>query len=321
MKQQYMMLIYSVVALLLLTVLMIGVKSQVGLLSARDIADQSQSVSVEEEAELLRMIPVVTAWIVGWSSDNEPCRNGQNIALKAQLEKMSGKQVTAKIEVSKSKIYVSMDELHHRFVFRRTQAKGLYLEKHQPYCGNSYDEDVKENAESSTRALQIMKDMKDKLSAIGIHVPDESEQSTSIIYREDRLFEISSLIHNKKPAAEKAAEWGDAKKALYNKILNSVSLDSRVTCEEDYEIALAIPDFEVDDPGIYVLLNERPGYYNASGQSIVYLAFSKNDSNTGSEISEVKRIGLEDEVRYFSQKIKEKSSRTTKIICGRSVSL
>lgn len=319
MKRKYRTLTYSVIILFAFAAMAVSFNSRATNDLALEKTPQSWEMSQEEKAELLRMIPHVIAWMVDWySGDKAPCPEGENIALKNQLEKAPNKQVMATIEASRSKIFVTMDALHHRFVFGRTQGKGLYLQTHNRYCTSSYAEHVKKYEDSSKIAIQTMKATLDKLSALGIKVPSESEEDKVILYREDVLFDVSSLLPDKQRHAERKSEWDIAKKSLYNKFLNAVSLDSRVTCEKGLEIELSIPDFEIDDPGIYLLLIERPGYSNASGRSIVYLGFRKNDSNTGHEISEIKLIGLEDEVNYFAKKIKEKSPRAEKIICGRS---
>src|SRR5205085_8024593 len=84
-------------------------------------AQQISSLSTVEESELLRMMPIIISWIVDWSSDEDPCFDGGNIALASQLRNIQSKKVRAIIELTKSRMYVTLDEIHHRFVFGRTQ--------------------------------------------------------------------------------------------------------------------------------------------------------------------------------------------------------
>lgn len=276
----------------------------------REYTRQESILSSDEEAELLKAIPHVINWIIDWSSSKEVCPDGENIALANQIRNTSSKRLMAKIELTKRNIYVTIDSLHHRFVFGRTQIGRIYLEDYSSYCESSYIEHVKKHEFSSKNALQPLRDMLEKLPKPKGDLQNESLQNEIITYQQDKYIDVPALISKTKYDAETKTEQELTKTFLHRKALNLVSSDTRISCEEGQTIRLVIPEFSLNDPGIYALLQERPGYFNVSGQSIVYFSFAKRYSDAKIDISNVKRISSDEEVNFFSSRITQRPSRT-----------
>ncbi len=272
-----------------------------------------QEISEKEEAELYRKLGQSMTWIVYWASDNMKCLSGENISLQRQLDKHKDEQLLAVIEATKSEVSVTIDSIHHRFVFGRTKNKSIYLKGRKNYCETTYDESVRLYESSSRLAKQVMQDILNRKAKLEGKEPVDLNQKEDIVYSEYKWINVQSLMANKEI---NKSDWNAEKRSLYAKMLTAIAVDSRISCQPNLEIELLVPDFNPIDPGTYVFIKEPPESDDFIRETIVKITFGINNSTMDYEVADIRLILLKEEVDYFLPIIKRTRPVTVKLLCG-----
>ena len=305
---------FVVLAIMLLTIIkLVGVFLSTSHLSQKNDTSALREISEREEAELYRKLGQSMSWMLYWWSEYEPCYSGENISLKNMLMKHKDEQLLAAIEATRSEVSVTIDSIHHRFLFGRTKNRGIYLKGSQSYCEATYDESVRLYESTSRLAKQVMQDILNRKAKLEGKEPVDVSQKEDIVYSDYKWINAQSLMANKEI---NKSDWNVEKRSLYAKMLTAISVDSRVSCQPNLEIELLVPDFNPIDPGTYVFIKEPPESDDFIREYIVKITFGINQSTMDYEVADIRLILLKEEVDYFLPIIKRTRPVTVKLLCG-----
>lgn len=304
--------------LAVLAILLITINRLLGVCLSSKLSQNNDSgalreISEREEVELYRKLGQSMAWILYWSSENKPCYSGENISLKNMLMKHKDEQLLAAIEATRSEISVTIDSIHHRFLFGRTKNRSIYLKDNRSYCEATYDESVRLYESSSRLAKQVMQDILNRKARLEGKEPVDLNQKEDIVYSEYKWINAQSLMANKEI---NKSDWNAEKRSLYAKMLTAIAVDSRISCQPNLVLELLVPDFNPADPGTYIFMKEPPESTGFINKSIVWIIFGINDKTLDYEVADIRVISLEEEVDYFLPIIKRTNPKTVKLICG-----
>jgi hypothetical protein len=324
--------LYFTLLVLILPLLLFTRYHQVSVKTSQtDIRDGERFHITPEEKENVRVSTSQTlTWIANWHAPLA-CEDS-DFDLKQYLKQFEAKEIKALLEASRTCIYVTLDDLHIRIKFVRIGTGEVGFLDDQRYCESSFEKHaarlqaiqeelaVKAKAEGVKTAAEIVNEAKDKLAKLGIPSKPEEELSENITYREPTPFLIPPQDKNINQPVDHLNESEPAKRTLYRAILQAISTDKRFTCEPGSNIHLKIPGFELGDPGIYIEVNERGGWHTDSGVSVVYMGFGRDRQTGAFKITDVRLIGLMDEVDFFTAKIKERRRSEENVLCGSIIS-
>lgn len=305
---------FVILAITHLTIIsLVGAGLSTSHLSQKGDTSNLRKISEREEAELYRKLGQSMAWILYWSNENVPCYSGENISLKNMLMKHKDEQLLAAIEATRSEISVTIDSIHHRFVFGRTKNRSIYLKGRTSYCEDTYDESVRLYESTSSLAKQVMQDILNRKAKLEGKEPVDVNQKEDIVYSDYKWINASSLMANKNI---NKSDWNAEKRSLYVKILTAISVDSRISCQPNLVIELLVPDFSPADPGTYIFIKGPLVSGSLLLESIVKIDFGINDKKMDYEVADMRLISLQDEVDYFLPIIKRTNPKTVKLVCG-----
>lgn len=112
--------------------------------------------------------------------------------------------------------------------------------------------------------------------------------------------------------ANKMVDWSDEKTALYDRVLDVIRDQEKLSCTTGETVEVTIPNFNLGDPAIYILIN---GPFYGGGDYIEWIDFDREPSTGEYSARHMKSLGLPDEVRPLVPLIKSRQIKHLKLGC------
>ena len=90
----------------------------------------------------------------------------------------------------------------------------------------------------------------------------------------------------------------------------------RLQTDVGQKVKISIPNFEVGDPGIYLLITQKPSEYELSGETIEWVDFDFNAGKNQFLPKFSKSFGLPDELAHWAKIIRENTLKTLTLPCS-----
>lgn len=268
-----------------------------------------------EERDLRQLIPQTLSWIAIWRQPTTCLVSNQiqELDFAATYKKMPNQEIEMDLEIRQRSVEVSFDRLHVSLKFERLYNLGLAPADVNVFCENSYREYKADVARVSaqnpiqpneTRSGE-QKKPEEVLNRLRQMHPSPPEDQ--IIGTESRRHTIKSEV----PAS--TTTDNEEKRVLYGRILEEVRKEIALGCSRGQTNYVTIPDFNIGDPAVYVLIN---GPYFGGGDYIEWIDFRRDRSSGEYVAQHVKSFGLPAEVDAFVKLIKQKSAKRKTLSCS-----
>jgi hypothetical protein len=244
------------------------------------------TLTQQERTDFASFTQKALAWNKTWTAPTNCLKDDKIVQLDFAdlIRKHEGQQLETKLIITDDELVVAFDPLHLYLVFPRLHSLGLGLPKTGYFCEQTYEE---YSGKSRKRI--------DKIN-------DNS-------LKETKWFQFAPI---KEAPTEQYNVWDDRKKRLFEHVLAVATDAAGWHCNKGDYVSIVIPDFQVGDPSIHVLL-KAPG---SNTTTIEWINFYR-DSSTGEFIAQhVKNFGLRDEIEPLIPLIKQKQVRAVNIQCS-----
>lgn len=276
-------------ALLLLTsvVVIIGVKSRMAARLSTSIPnDKQQETTVSpltkaEESDLITLTGRTLVRDVTWNPQPTNCPRGNEIEavdLVKQYRKYEGLEIHATRIIRERWLTVYLSQFHTWLSFRRFHHLGLGPPLVGYFCENSYEEYIAAEEQRLGQAGQISEEIirraeaDSQMGEILRKLKEEDFQRTesSPPRHEVWRYRVPSLVER---IVELDLSWSEEKKHLYERIIAVVRKEvENFHCVPGKNVQAIVPDFDVGDPDIFVLV-EAPQPY---GKSVEWIRFDRD---------------------------------------------
>lgn len=242
----------------------------------------------------------------------------QELDFAETYKKYEGQEIEMGVEIHERSVVVSFDALHTSLSFACLYDSGLSPAEDNLFCENSYKESkaevsrlqeinrpgyeemLKEQRQRNPKSAEVM----DRIRAVHPSPPEDK-----IVKEETRRFRMTKLTESH---AQEVVNWGEKKKALYHRVLEVVRDQAKFGCGPGEKVEVTIPDFNLGDPAIYVLMK---GPLYDVGHEIEWIDFDCDLSTGEYTAQHVKSFGLPDEIRSLVSMIKKKQITQLKLEC------
>jgi hypothetical protein len=111
-------------------------------------------------------------------------------------------------------------------------------------------------------------------------------------------------------AVEPYEAWNDEKRSLYERVLEVARAEAVLHCQPDKPVLMTVPDFQIGDPDIYVLLDAP-----ATRRTVEWITFSRDLSSGEFTAEPAKNLGLADEIKPLVPLIKARQVKQLSVPC------
>jgi hypothetical protein len=282
---------------------------------------QGAKLTEAEERDLEKLTPQTLLWISTWIQPTN-CLVNENIQepdFRETLKRYEGKEIEMRLEVHERSLVVSFDSLHTFLSFARLQKSGLAPAEYHLFCENSYKEYKTEisrlhdmNHPPSEEMLKQQSSRHPNSAEVmdGIRRMYSSPTEDQVLGEETRRYRVRQRTDSR---ANKLGNWSDEKRALYDHILDVIRNQEKLSCAPAETVEVTIPNFDLGDPAIYVLLN---GAFYGGGDYIEWIDFERDPSTGEYSAQHLKSFGLPDEVQPLATLIQTRQIRHLKLGCS-----
>lgn len=280
-----------------------------------DRAPQERLASLlteREERDLQKLVPLALMSIKEWFQPIN-CLEREKVAevnFAEIVKHHEGQGVEMKLDIRENSVIVYLDAMRTYLLFPRLHALGLAPARYDIFCEKSYADKVAAqkqypywaNSKKSVRDDPRMTALVDQLNE-----KYPAADYDKVVREEVRRYQVPVLTPRR---VEPLSTWSDEKRHLYERILEVARKDAIFQCKPGKRVTMFVPDFEIGDPKIDLLL-EAPG----TRTTIEWLNFSR-DVSSGEYTAELaKNFGLPDEIEIFSRLIKRKQVSQVSVEC------
>src|SRR6266536_274963 len=273
-----------------------------------------------EERDLEKLIPQTLSWIATWIQPTNCLVNEEihKLDFVETYKKYERKEIEAGLEVHERSLVVSLDSLHTSLSFARLYDAGLSPAEFNLFCENSYkeyeaevsrlqemnrpryEEMLKEQRVRDSKSAEVM----DRIRKTHPHPTEDG-----VMGEEMRRYRMTQLTER---GGSEIVDWSDEKKALYQRVLDVIRDQTKCAFERVEAVEATIPDFNLGDPAMYVLMR---GPFYGGGNYIEWIDFDRNPSTGEYTARHMKSFGLPDEVQPLVPLIKRRQIKQLHLRC------
>jgi hypothetical protein len=270
-------------------------------------------LSQAEDSDLQKLLSLALLSFKTWEDGYTGCSdaNGKDFNLADSIKEEEGKERETRLDVRENSLVVYLDPLRMYLVFPRLHDRGLAPPIDRQFCEKSYEDAVATQKqypyfERSKKDVRGDPGMTAVVDEINEKYP--SPDYDKITREEVRRYQVPLLNAN---TIEPYAAWTREKRNLYDRVLEVAREEAIFHCKPDKPVRVTIPDFEIGNPNIYVLL-EAP----ATRTTVEWIKFSRDVASGEYIAAPAKNLGLADEVKPLVRLIKREQVKQVSVTCS-----
>jgi hypothetical protein len=276
-----------------------------------------------EEADLKRLTDQALSWALLWNTQPSNCLQGDKVAvldLRKTYEQHRGQQVEMSLVITETNVGVYLAPLHLKLGFLRLKDFGLSPPSTSYFCESTYEEYVAaekrkvEQQRSVGNQIRERAEADPQISEILKSAEKDSEVPTSKPQEQTRSYKVPDLADQPVAAFD---SWSEEKKHLFQRIAAiATGKVEEVFCEAGQTTRVLVPDFDMGEPSIYLLVEPPAGVKSSIDEtSILWIQFTRNIATGDYDAYLVKTFGLPDELDWYRPLIEKRKARELKVTC------
>lgn len=270
-------------------------------------------LSQTEESDLNKLLSLALLSMKTWDGRTDtgcPEVNEKQFNLTETIREKEGKEIEIRLDVRENSLVVYLDQLRMYLVFPRLHDKGLAPPIDRQFCEKSYEDSIATQKqypyfERSKKTVRGDPGMTAIVDRINERYP--ASDYNKITREESRRYRVPTLTAK---AVEPYDAWNDEKRNLYERVLEVAREEALLHCQPDKPVRMTIPDFEIGDPDIHVLLDAP-----ATRRTVEWITFSRDVISGKYTAEPAKNLGLADEIKPLIPLIKAKQAKQVTVEC------
>lgn len=322
------------VALLIVSLSILGLSIKLGT-KQRSIAQVEQSyqpapsaLTFAEESDLQRFTQQAIAWVLVWWWPKMNCLQGNEIIeidVAKLCKELEGQQIQANLITGERMLSIFLPALHIRIDFARLHEMGLGPPKVEFFCENSYEEYAIARKRFNEQVNENMKEAYERVKAdpqIG-KILEQIQKKADERMPKDEMKRVETITYGVplliEPPVEGLESWSEQKKQLYERIIAVVNKEvEEAYCESGNITKVTVPDFNIGDPSIYILIEMSPSRNAFKSEAYIeWIEFDRDLQSGEYGAHHVKTISRVDDLKRFRSLIEQRKIEELNILCPR----
>jgi len=237
--------------------LLIGIGVLFNFSASADGGEKPIPLTHEEEEGLAQLLPQSLRWVAEWNDHSFVCRERGQINWFDNWHALQGRTISIKILRSDKHLEVAIEPLHLAFDFLRLHELGLGPALPVHFCENSIEEFLTRKREFAENMTQSSKETIEhlhsdpRMAPLFEHLNEEAKpfKDSGETIEESREFKMPLMV-----SPQRRTSTSETQQMLVHLAIAAAQKDVLQMCSPGDRYELIVPEMEVGDPGIYILV-------------------------------------------------------------------